>query len=288
MKEIIDKFKSKTNCDEVFFLYNGKKINNESSLKDQINEFDLNRKKMTILVSDINNENIKNNNKITAKEPLCPECGENIIINIKDYKIDYECKNNHSKNNLSFKEHTEKQETDLSKIICVLCKERNKYNTYNNQFYFCSTCKINICPLCKEAHDKNHNIINYEDKNYICRKHNESFIKYCKNCKENLCFICLNEHNCDDIINLENIMINKDELIKDNEDFKTLLDKIKNNIEEIREVLNNIINNIEAYYKINDNFIKNYEYKQRNYEILTNLSELKKYNNIIIKDIKYY
>ena len=43
-------------------------------------------------------------------------------------------------------------------------------------------------------HDNSHNIINYNDKNYICRKHNEKFVKYCKECKENICMLCQNEH----------------------------------------------------------------------------------------------
>ena len=30
-----------------------------------------------------------------------------------------------------------------------------------NYIKYCNTCKINICPLCKSKHDKNHNIINY-------------------------------------------------------------------------------------------------------------------------------
>ena len=46
---------------------------------------------------------------------------------------------------------------------------------------------MNICPQCKLAHDKSHIIINYDDKYYICDKHNSNYILYCKNCKQNLC-----------------------------------------------------------------------------------------------------
>ena len=69
----------------------------------------------------------------------------------------------------------------------------NKGNTHNNEFYACNTCNKNICPLCKTIHDKNHFIINYDDKNYVCKKHNETFIKYCITCHENICIICQNE-----------------------------------------------------------------------------------------------
>ena len=42
-----------------------------------------------------------------------------------------------------------------------------------NEFYICKTCNKNICPLCKSNHDKNHKIINYDDKDYICEKHKD-------------------------------------------------------------------------------------------------------------------
>ena len=51
------------------------------------------------------------------------------------------------------------------KIICEHCKNFNKNDTYNNKFFRCLTCSNNICPLCKESHNKNHNIIDYEQKN---------------------------------------------------------------------------------------------------------------------------
>ena len=43
-------------------------------------------------------------------------------------------------------------------------------------------------------HDKEHNIIKYEDKNYICNIHNDRYISYCNKCNKNLCLKCENEH----------------------------------------------------------------------------------------------
>ena len=52
---------------------------------------------MNILIYDNDNKGqskINENEKILiSKEGICPECGGNFIINIKDYKISYECKN---------------------------------------------------------------------------------------------------------------------------------------------------------------------------------------------------
>jgi len=35
--------------------------------------------------------------------------------------------------------------------------KNNKSKTYNNEYYMCNIFQINICPLCKLKHDKNHN-----------------------------------------------------------------------------------------------------------------------------------
>ena len=84
-----------------------------------------------------------------------------------------ECKNNHKKNNISLEDFEKTQMIDLEKIKCAICKENNKENTYNNEFYKCEEYNINICPLCKLKHNKEHNIINYDKIHYICNKHNE-------------------------------------------------------------------------------------------------------------------
>ena len=102
---------------------------------------------------------------IKSKYIICPQCEENIKYKINDYKIYlYECKNGHRMNNILLNEFEKTQLIDISKIKCEECKENNKSNTFNNNFYKCITCEINICPLCKSSHDKSHNIINYEQK----------------------------------------------------------------------------------------------------------------------------
>ena len=53
---------------------------------------------------------------------------------------------------------------------------------------------MNLCPLCKLMHDKSHSIINYDNKNYICNKHNEIFLRYCDDCNKDLCLRCTNEY----------------------------------------------------------------------------------------------
>ena len=93
------------------------------------------------------------------------------------------CTNNHS-NIISLKEY--KNKIDISKLKCNIC------NKNNNELYICLKCKINLCQLCKLNHDLNHDIINYNNKNYICNKNNEHYIKYC--CNKNICMLCEREH----------------------------------------------------------------------------------------------
>ena len=126
-----------------------------------------------------NNEEDENEIKeAISKDIICPECKENTLIDINNFKINFhDCKNNHNMNK-KMNEFENTQKININKIICDICNINNKGNTHNNDFYICNTCNKNICPLCKSNHDKNHNIINYDDKRYICKKHNDSFIKY--------------------------------------------------------------------------------------------------------------
>ena len=196
-KTIINKFLTKIDREEnanLCYLYNGKKIDENLIFYEQSNQYDKNRKKIDLIVyNNYEEQNIKN--EIISKEIICPDCRENCLISIKDFKVDlFNCQNNHFYYNKLLNYYELTQKIDLNEIICNICKTQNKGNTYNNEFYFCNNCNRNICPLCKLIHDKNHNIVNYDDKNYKCKKHNDIFNKFCKTCQENMCIICENDH----------------------------------------------------------------------------------------------
>ena len=167
-------------------------------------------------------------------------------------------------------------------LICEDCKKVNKYTTYEHQFFRCLTCKKNICPLCKSKHNKNHDIIDYEQKYYICPNHNEIFSSYCKKCKVNLCIECESNHKDKENIILYRDLLPKKDLIKSQlNELRIKIDKYKEAIDKFKQDLDNIILNFEIYYSINDNIIKNYDKKKRNYQMLTNIKELEN-NNIKI------
>ena len=133
-KDICIKFgiKVQKNINDVYFVYNGKIINElEKKFNEIADTADKEKKEMNISVIELN-ENKDKNTIIKSKEIICPICrnGIKIEIKIKEYKIKlYECKNNHVKI-LTFDEFEKTQFIDESKIICDNCREKNKSNTY--------------------------------------------------------------------------------------------------------------------------------------------------------------
>ena len=280
MKDIFDKIEKEIKNNSVYYLYQGNKINGELKLEEIINEDDINNINIIIY-------NIDETNKKKSKYVKCPKCLENIRIKFNDYKIKlYDCKNGHNIENISLEDYENMQKIDISKIICNICKVKNISQTYNNEFYFCITCKKNICPLCKlNHHNLDHYIINYEKKDYICELHNEIYIKYCNTCKKNICLSCHNMHKNHEKIQYEDIIPDMNEVGNNMKRLKNSLHIFKNDTKNIINQLKKVIENLYIYYNFSNNLIQNYKSKNRNYEILQNINEINKNNNIIINDI---
>ena len=98
IKDIINKFLIKINKEKnikLYYLYNGKIINKELTFNEQANQIDKNRKKMNVIVYNSFEESNKKN-EILSKDIICFDCKENCLIDIKNFKINFnECKNNH-------------------------------------------------------------------------------------------------------------------------------------------------------------------------------------------------
>ncbi len=158
MITICEKYVSKVQKDinKLNFIYNGNLINKDLKFEEQINDpIDKLYFSMNIKVEE---KTIKIPNEI-----ICPECNENILIKIQDYKINmFNCKNNHKYQNISFEDLNDSQKIDISKIKCNICNESNINNI--NEIYICINCNKNICNLCKANHDTNHLVLNYEKK----------------------------------------------------------------------------------------------------------------------------
>ena len=228
MENIINRFilKSSVDKDKAIFLYGGTIIKKESLLLEIISSTDKSRKQMNILVNsnDPGPHSNEINTIIKSKEVICPKCSENINLKIKNYEISlYDCKNGHIFNSMRFKDFIDTQNIDLKKIKCDECKERNKYDSFNNVFYKCFTCNKNLCPICKSIHNSAHQVSNYDKINSICIAHFESFNSYCRNCKNNLCLKCEKDHINHDKIYYGSILSEPDEI-------KIKLKKLERNI----------------------------------------------------------
>ena len=284
-QDVFNKYSQKSNIapNSVHFVANGIIINPEQKVRSQM--IDIKNNKIQVLVF-LNDEENEENVITKSKDIICPKCFEPCRIKIDNYKIVlYGCINKHITNNIKIKDFPNTQKINESQIICTRCKIKNKGNTPENEFYKCLTCDSNLCLLCKPNHDKEHNIIKYDQKNYICRKHNDTLIQYCEKCEQNICFSCIEEHKGHKTIFLGDIIPNmkekKDELIE----IKTEIKNFNNNIKTIINQLNELVKIMEIYYGINKDILTYFDKKNRNFEILQNINEIN-INNELIQKLK--
>ena len=171
----------KVDLNNLYFLYNGSMITKEKELKTIINR---NQNIINIIVCELDNDEENEIKLIQSKDIICPICNEICLINFNDYRITFsDCKNGQRFTKIMLDEFFDFQKIDESKIICDNCDgedKTKKSEVNNNLFYKCYTCNINLCPLCKNKHEKNydkkHLIINYDIKNYLCNEHGERYI----------------------------------------------------------------------------------------------------------------
>ena len=103
----------------VYFLYGGNQMNLQLTYNQIINNADRQREMMSVLVYDIDDTIVPNDNKIIKPDfPVCVECKESVLLELKNYKINLlGCKNDHI-NNISINEYDINRSIDLSKIEC--------------------------------------------------------------------------------------------------------------------------------------------------------------------------
>ena len=216
---------------------------------------------------------------------ICPICKENCLIEINDFKITFhKCKNDHISKDIYLHKFEETQTINLNEIICDICKNNNRGNTHENKFYICNNCNKNLCILCKQNHDKNHKILNYDNKNYICKKHNNTFSKYCRSCDENICIFCKDDHINHNILELTELLLKKDdfEVLKE---LKESIDKYKYKVKIIKETFDKMIDILDKYYKITNDIFNDYNLNKLNYYKLLSINNFKNNNEKIIKEI---
>ena len=287
LKNIYTRICSKIELDinKVYFIYNGSLLNEEFTIESVINKFDKSRKMMNIIVDLKYGQNDNKKNLAKADLIICPQCKEPAKIFIKDYSITiFGCKNNHSINNILLDQFEETQKIDESKIKCDICKINNKEKSFNKQFYICLKCKLNLCSLCKDIHDKSHYIIDYNNKNYICPQHGDNYSSFCQTCNKNLCIECESCHSNHNIIYFGKILPNKDNLNSILNELKNNIEKFKSDVANIIDRMNYVKNNVDNYYKLVKDIYDSLKIQKKNNEILFNIINI---NNVdFMKDIK--
>ena len=106
MINIFKNYSTKTgiNLSNFYFTYNGRTIDEKLCFNQIINKEDSERNTISILVNEKVNPN-DDKNLVESKEIICPICNEDILIKLKDYKIDlFDCKNRHSIYNIPLNE----------------------------------------------------------------------------------------------------------------------------------------------------------------------------------------
>ena len=142
MKDIIKRYIGKISKDinDVYFMSNGSKINQELKLE-EINNKD---KVIKILVNDINDNYTNNKEEILNqnKDVICPDSANICLIDINDYKITLnKCINKHSTENILLDEYNDLQKNvNKENIICNSCN-KNKNEIFKNQLYKCCLAK---------------------------------------------------------------------------------------------------------------------------------------------------
>ena len=295
IEDLFRKFSRKISKDlnGLIFLYNGDYLDNNKKIKDVISQKEGNNSEMKILAYEKNIQ-IKENELIKSKYIICPTCKNNCVIKMTNYKISLEeCDENHNTTNILLEKIDDYNNTQLinqSNIICSICKINNKSTTFENTFFKCFTCKKDICPLCKKDHDtnnKNHYIIDYDEKYFLCNKENhkdERYISYCKQCHKNMCLLCESKHDKNHkCINFRDLIIENN---LDLEKYEKIYKKFKNEIDGLKNILLKVEKNLDIYLVLINNIKSYYVLNKRNYQILKSVNNIYQYNNILIKEMK--
>lgn len=135
--------KSSLNPNNLTFLLNNTEINLAQNIESQMNFVNKKENQMEIAVK--SKEENKNQIIVKSKQIICPICHEPCKISFVNNRINlYDCINNHNIDDINLKDFQNAEKINLSKIICNICKERNKGNSNNNVFFKCLTCKYNL------------------------------------------------------------------------------------------------------------------------------------------------
>jgi len=235
----------------------------------------------------------KKNNLIKLTQdniPRCPNC--NLICSLKlkidkgKSNINYECENGHQ-GIINLKEYLNiYNKYSLFNEKCIECGKTKK--KIKEDFYYCSNCFKFICNSCQSNHlnKENHNIININRYDALCKIHSNLYTWFCINCKKNLCAFCKIEHKNHNLIDLSEYIFSNEAKNKIENEIENLDSKL-NNLECLKKDINLIIDNLKESNELEMIFIKfllwTYEFEEKNknlnFYVVQNLKEFEIIND---------
>ena len=147
----------------VYFTNDTIQLKPEETIESYKNLLNKHNSILKVFVHPINEDN-KNNVFVQSKDIICPQCKDQCKFEIDEYHIKlFGCPAGHITRGIKLDDFPKTQEINPLSIICSKCKINNiGNNSTNDEFYYCLTCKLNLCQLCKTIHDPNHNILCYD------------------------------------------------------------------------------------------------------------------------------
>ena len=240
--KFVSKLSDDSEVDHYIYYYGNFKLGHESTIE---------KNKYLSGKKDIN---IRAQKKLRIVK--CPDCKCNdCTINLNNYLASYYgCKNEHSSKSV-YDQYIYLQNIDSDEIRCHESGCQNTHSHYSLGFYKCLTCSSIVERsqyFCKDhisSHDKSHNLVKYDKKNYYCEEHFNKFIKYCFTDHQNLCQDCEKKHQGHNIAEYELMTPNVEQL-------KESLKKMEANIEKLKIVINDLKNRLDGALRV----FKRYHY----------------------------
>ena len=294
MLDICTKFAAKAGkkIKNLYFLYNGGPVNLKSKFSEQASNIDKENKKMKILAQGLVDTVITPKKLTKAKDIICPECGDVCLFHLHDYKLSlFGCREGHHNENISFEEFDQTQNIDETNIVCQNCSSVDKESSFENKFFVCINCNMNLCPICKTKHATDHVIIDYDQSNFICLKHNGIFDSYCDKCKVNCCLNCEKDHydHLDNIIYFRDIFPKNEILNKQLTELRDKIDSMNFKMSTIIEMFHDVMNEMELFYNFNNKLIQRYNQNiNRNYQLLNNINDLISFNSKFLGEMSIF
>ena len=242
----LTKIKADSDINEVFFLYNGTRVDPSLSLIKIRNKDDVGRGIIRILVYKIEKEPKNHCNY------LCPTCLCDTILSFNNYKITMKCIKGHCFNNLLPNEFRKTQEIELSEIKCEFCN--------NKSVFRCKKCNYNLCEGCKEQH-KNDLKKKQRKKHFIAKfaKDNYEFL-YSEPSKEEKPFQIISK--------IKDLLYAKKEIIIDAQK------EMNNQINEIICKLNETRNYLNSYIQVIFEILEKSNEPKLNYSMINNIKSI--------------